>query len=311
MKHKLYFFIICCTHFALATVGYLSFYISIPISIVLALAAIKKFTLKLDWSVMIHLCMYVIYALNGMSIQNLLLLFVALLIVIYSARKQQELLKASTVQLEVNEKLVEFNRTFQEVRKERHDYLKHVSAIAYLLEKDKVDEAKTYMQGLVKRYEQTNLSIKGEQGVVAAVLYTNYERARSHNIAINYLLETPVSNLPLQSDENVQLIGNILENAIDASIEWQTKHDKKAFIELSLRKKSGLYILTCSNTTTPLPKEIADQLFTKTGVTTKTNHNGLGTGIIQQIIEQHSGYLEFIAEKQMFTITCKIPDVVS
>ncbi|MCM3723625.1 sensor histidine kinase [Solibacillus isronensis] len=311
MKHKLYFFIICCTHFALATVGYLSLYISIPISIILTLVAMKRITLKIDWSVIIHLCMYGVYVLNGKSVQNLHLLFGALLVVIYSSQKQKALFKTSTVQLEVNEKLVEFNRTFQEVRKERHDYLKHVSAIAYLLEKDKVNEAKIYMQGLVKRYEQTNLSLKGEQGAVAAVLYTNYEKARSHNIAINYLFETPVSNLSLPSDEIVQLIGNILENAIDASIEWQTKYNKQAFIELSLRKKSGLYLLTCSNNTIPLPKEIADQLFAKTGVTTKPNHNGLGTSIIRQIIEQHNGYLEFIAEKQTFTITCKIPNVIS
>ena len=311
MKHTLYFSIISCSHFALATVGYLSFYISIPIGIVLALVAMKRIILKFDWSVIIHFCIYLVYLLNGMSVQNILLFFGAMLLVIYNSRKQKELFHASTVQLEVNEKLSEFDRTFQEVRKERHDYLKHVAAISYLLENDDIDEAKSYMHGLVKRYEQTNLSIKGEQGAVAAVLYTNYEKAKSHNIAINYLLEVPVSNLSLPSDKIVQLIGNILENAIDASIEWQTKYDKQAFIELSLRKKSGLYILTCSNNTIPLQKEIADQLFTNTGVTTKPNHNGLGTSIIQQIIEQHNGYLEFIAEKQTFTITCKIPNVIS
>lgn len=310
MKHTFYTLTLCCIHFVLATVGYVPLYVSVPVGVLLALIVSKRWLVTPDWSIVIHIWIFSVYLLNGMSIHNLWLLLGALLLLLYNTQKQQAFKNIQTVQLEVNDKLEAFNETFQQVRQERHDYLKHVSAIAYLLEKDEIDEAKAYMQPLVKRYEQTNLSIKGEHGAMAAVLYTNYERARSENIAINYLLESPISNLPMQSDAIVQLIGNILENAIDACIDWQHTHSEQAFIELSVRKKSGLYIVTCVNTTVPLPTYIADQLFTKAGVTTKPEHSGLGTSIIQQIVDEHNGFLDFIAEKQTFTLTCKIPDVV-
>jgi LytT family two-component system sensor histidine kinase NatK len=67
-----------------------------------------------------------------------------------------------------------FNETFRPVRSERHDFLKHVSAIHYLLENKNNKEAKTYLDDLVDGYEETNLSIKGERGVVAGVLHQMY-----------------------------------------------------------------------------------------------------------------------------------------
>lgn len=311
MKKKLYLFIILCIHVTLATIGYLSFYISIPVSLVLSAIIIRKYTLKIDWSIFIHLSIFSIYLLNGKSIENLILLIIGFLSLIYSWQKQTLLFKTSNLQMEVKKNLVEFNQSFQEIRKERHDSLKHISTISYLLENNEIDEARVYMQNLVKRYEKTNLSLKGEEGAIAAILYSNYEKACSHNIEIHYALEVPLSNLPLPHDEIVQLLGNILDNSIDASIEWQNKYKKQAMIELSFHKKSGLYLLTCSNHTVSLEKEIADQLFTREGITTKKNHAGLGTLIIKQIIEKHNGHLDFVAEKQTFTLTCKIPNLIS
>jgi two-component system, LytTR family, sensor histidine kinase NatK len=48
------------------------------------------------------------------------------------------------------------NETFRIVRSERHDFLKHVSAIHYLLESEKNQEAKDYLDQLVDVYEETN-----------------------------------------------------------------------------------------------------------------------------------------------------------
>lgn len=59
----------------------------------------------------------------------------------------------------------------------------------------KFEEAKSYMTNIFDSYEETNLSIKGEQGAVASVLHTNYKRARTENIAINYRLDVPVSQI--------------------------------------------------------------------------------------------------------------------
>jgi two-component system, LytTR family, sensor histidine kinase NatK len=291
----------------LATNGLLPFLLSSILAIVVA-ASTWKFV-KLDKSVWIQLLIIVFYLFNGPKIENILLLICCALLFIYSTSMQNRLM-IRPLNPDIDMQLKQFNETFQMVRKERHDYLKHVAAIQYLLEKEQYKEAKSYMAKLLDGYEETNLSIKGEHGAVASVLHTHYKQARSENMAINYQLDVPISQLPIESAELVELVGNILENAVFACREWQCERGEQGFVELSLQKRSGLFLLTCKNSTLPLEREVADQLFVTSGISTKENHMGLGTAIIQEIVYNHKGFLDFNTEKNTFVITCKIPSVV-
>lgn len=302
------YLLICCAHIVLATNGLIPIWVAVPLAITVVLSTYKY--IKLDGSWIIQILLIVIYIVNGSSIANLVVLLCSILLFIYSAYSQRERLKLQSYKTEVNAQQKQFNETFQTVRKERHDYLKHVSAISYMLDKEDIDSAKSYMAKIIERYEETNLSIKGEQGAVASVLHSNYKAARDKGIIINYQLDVPISNIPIPTNELVELVGNIIENAVDACGEWQQESKEQGFVELSLRKRSGLFILTCQNSTLPLPQKVADQLFTTSGLTTKVQHAGLGTTIIQQIVDKHDGFLDFITEKNNFSIICKIPSVL-
>ncbi|WP_409972055.1 sensor histidine kinase [Bacillus sp. Bva_UNVM-123] len=205
----------------------------------------------------------------------------------------------------------QFNETFHLVRKERHDFLKHVSAIHYLLENRKNDEAKSYLDHLVDGYEETNLSIKGERGIVAAVLHKMYRQAKDAGISIVYDFDMPLSTMPISDQNMVALIGNLLSNSIEACQEWQIKYKKQAIITLQFYKRSGLYLLICKNNSLPIPAAILDELFHTYGKTTKTgDHEGLGTKIIQDIVKDHQGFLDFIHKDEEFTVKIKIPAIM-
>lgn len=302
------YLLISCAHIVLATNGLIPIWVAVPLAITVVLSTYKY--IKLDGSWIIQILLIAIYIVNGSSIANLIVLLCSILLFIYSASSQRERLKLQSYKTEVNAQQKQFNETFQTVRKERHDYLKHVSAISYMLDKEDIDSAKNYMAKIIERYEETNLSIKGEQGAVASVLHSNYKAARDKGIIINYQLDVPISNIPIPTNELVELVGNIIENAVDACGEWQQESKEQGFVELSLRKRSGLFILTCQNSTLPLPQKVADQLFTTSGLTTKAQHAGLGTTIIQQIVDNHNGFLDFITENNNFSIICKIPSVL-
>ncbi|MEH7122598.1 GHKL domain-containing protein [Bacillus sp. JJ1773] len=204
----------------------------------------------------------------------------------------------------------QFNETFRLVRSERHDFLKHVSAIHYLLEDGKPIEAKSYLDKLVDGYEETNLSIKGERGVVAGVLHKLYRQAKASGIEVVYDFDLPLSTLPLSDQHVVALIGNLLTNSIDASSEWQRNHKEQACITLQFYKRSGLYLLICKNNSLPIPPNILDELFQTYGKTTKTgDHEGLGTKIIHDIVKDHQGFLDFVYKDQEFTVKIKLPAI--
>ena len=202
------------------------------------------------------------------------------------------------------------NETFRIVRGERHDFLKHVSALHLVLENGKRHEAKNYMDQLVDGYEETNLSIKGERGVVAAILHQMYRQAKSKGLEVIYDLDLPLSTLPISDHDIVTIIGNLLSNSIDASEDWQKVHQQQAQLTLQFYKRSGLYLLICKNSSLPIPTEILDQLFQTYGKTTKGNsHEGLGTKLIHDVVNQYQGYLDFVYKEKEFTVKIKIPAI--
>ena len=210
-----------------------------------------------------------------------------------------------------NREMEQMNETFLVVRKERHDFLKHISALHYMLENNNHKEATTYLNELVEGYKETNLSIQGERGTIAGVLHQSYRKGKDKGIEVTYDLGSPISSLPLPDLDLTALIGNILDNALEASAEWQEKNGNQAYITLQTTKRSGLFILTCKNYTPPLPNDVLDHLFTKQARTTKSgDHEGLGTQIIAQIAGKHAGYLDFVYKNQTFTLQIKLPAIV-
>lgn len=209
-----------------------------------------------------------------------------------------------------DEQRAQFNETFRVVRSERHDFLKHVSAIHFMLENKNNEEAKQYLDELVEGYKETNLSIKGEHGVVAGVLHQMYRKARALDIEVVYDFDLPLSTLPLSDQRIIILIGNLLSNSIDACEEWQKKYHQQALLTLQFYKRSGLYLLTCKNNSLPIPAQILDQLFVNYGKTTKGDgHEGLGTKLIQDVVHEANGFLDFVHKDEEFMIKIKIPAI--
>ncbi|MEK4909595.1 sensor histidine kinase [Niallia sp. FSL M8-0099] len=202
----------------------------------------------------------------------------------------------------------QYNELFQVVRSERHDFLKHISAVHFMLEKEGSSHAKCYLDELVEGYEETNLSIKGESGSVASVLHRVYKQAVQENIALKYDFDIPLSTLPMKEKDIVGLVGNLLSNSLEASREWQQEYQREAHITIRLSKRSGLYLLTCKNDCLPIPVSILDSLYKKFGKSTKMGkERGYGTRIILDIVKKHCGYLDYTYKEESFFVKIKIP----
>ena len=301
--------LLCIGHVVFAFKEWLPIGVGILIGAIIAYTTHKYLTFD-RYMFLLQALLFPLYFSVEQELAPIFIVSLSIFILIYSSHIQNQLHTLRLKYTAIDSQQLQFNETFQLIRKERHDYLKHIAAIQYLLEKNEYDKTKAYINSIVSQFEETNLSIKGEHGAIASVLHTNFKRAREKKIAINYQLETPISSMPISSTQLVELVGNILENAIDACDKWQTTTNTQGVVELSLRKRSGLFLLICENSTPTLPVKVADELFTRSGVTTKEGHDGLGTTIIQSIVKKHHGYLEFITEKNIFKLTCKIPEVL-
>lgn len=202
------------------------------------------------------------------------------------------------------------NETFRIVRSERHDFLKHISAIHYMLDHQEAEKAKEYLDDLVDGYEKTNLSIKGERGSIAGILHQMYRDASNAGLNIVYDTDLPLSTMPMTDKELVALLGNLLSNGIDAAVEWQEETGEQGAVTLQFHKRSGFYILKVENHCRTIPGPILDKIYQQEGITTKSgDHHGLGTKVIKDIVKDYNGFLDFIHRGQRFETKLKFPAI--
>ncbi|ASC83313.1 MULTISPECIES: two-component system sensor histidine kinase NatK [Bacillus] len=193
------------------------------------------------------------------------------------------------------------NQMLIDVRSRNHDTMKHITAIKSAQPKA---DTQAYIQNWADQYSQYDRFLKGENAYVAGVLYDFLEKARASNVSVSLHMHTPLSSLPFSPADQVSLVGNILENALDSAAEAREKAEIK--LETSLR--SGLYVLTCENSTPGMDPKVLDTIYQSFGRSTKNGaHEGMGTYIIQKLVKSAFGRLDFTYRHPVFRLEIKIP----
>ncbi|MCD5325761.1 MULTISPECIES: sensor histidine kinase [Pontibacillus] len=198
-----------------------------------------------------------------------------------------------------------------DLRRERHDYVKHLSSLQYMLEQGHHQEAIQYMEDLVGEFEQLSTSVSGEKSAVAGVLHSYHREAKDRKIQLRYEFEVPASKLPLPQEEIVVLLGNALSNALEAAQQFQESVGEEGQVIAKLQKKSAFYILTIRNDTLPVPNWVLDRLYHIPATTTKaeTGERGYGATSIQSIVQKRHGHLDFTYKQNHFTLKIKLPSI--
>jgi PAS domain S-box-containing protein len=92
----------------------------------------------------------------------------------------------------------------------------------------------------------------------------------------------------IDHDSMTQAVLNLLQNAMDATSEYGS-------IALHAFRKGQLLVIEIQDTGKGIPKEQLEKIF-NLYFTTKTNGNGMGLAITQQIISQHQGSIQVQSE---------------
>jgi len=205
------------------------------------------------------------------------------------------------------EKIERMNEEFRKIRAQRHDFLKHVNTINYLLSNTKENEAKAYFREIMKEYNSMNMAIKGEDGHIASLLTRIYNVASKKGIEVKYDLFVPLSGLPMRTVDQIKFLSNLLENAFEACEQFYKKYGYGR-ISVKTELYGGIFLLEVNNNAEFLDSKLLDSLFKRFDRTTKEgNHEGLGTYIIASLVKEYRGKLTYEYVKPTFTIKIKIP----
>lgn len=187
-----------------------------------------------------------------------------------------------------------------EARQAKHDVRHHTHLIREYLRSGKLQELETYL-------DQYSESLPDTQSIVYCAHYeTNtllgyfMQQAQQHGIQMDIFVQFPeVIRLP-ETTLSV-LLGNLLENAIDACKEV-TAGERK--ITVRGRTSGGFIFLEISNNYSgALKKSKAGEYFT-----TKKNGQGLGLNSVTHLVDYHNGMIEVDTTENVFRVSVMLQE---
>ena len=176
------------------------------------------------------------------------------------------------------------------VRALRHDMKNHILALQILVQRKEVEETNKYLDSMKNFMTNPEEYVKTGNDAVDSLL--NYKIQKANEV-LN-VVETKISipeQLRLRSFDLNVLLGNLLDNAIDASMQTE---DKKLKITIKLDK--GILFLNICNSC----QMIADgkKNFLETTKEDKANH-GIGLKNVRRIVEKYHGDITFFYENNI------------
>lgn len=167
----------------------------------------------------------------------------------------------------------------------KHDMANHIGAIGSLLNKNEVSKALDYIGKLQEYGNLNNKHVESGNLVIDSILNYKLERAKAIDSVINTNIRIP-SDLELESFDMTSILGNLLDNSIEAL--GKLKENKALWV--SIKYERGLLIISIKNTFDGNISQGKDRLLTLKY--DKENH-GLGLKNIETTLEKYNGLLKY------------------
>lgn len=184
----------------------------------------------------------------------------------------------------------------ENLRALRHDMNNHMSVLQGLLSMEEYQDAKDYLSTITEELSVANSFIFTENKVLSIILNNKLSKAQQFGITLDTELLT--SATPFSDGDLCAVLGNILENAIEAS----SNHDNP-YIFFSMKNKNQHLLIQCDNTYSVAP--IFENGILLTTKSDKAYH-GIGTKTITSIIANYHGSTEFTVD-ELFHVNITVP----
>lgn len=216
-----------------------------------------------------------------------------------SHRAEEELEEKLLIrQLEMENKMNDDMTTVLEtLRSLRHDMNNHIGAMQGLASARQFDALQEYINEMYQDVSPANEFVFAKNRALSALLYNKTLNAKHKQIDFEPVIS--VSDFSIPDKDMCSLLGNLLDNAIEAN-EKVTGHK---YIELIICQTGKDYSIRCSNTFHDIPVNINGNF-----ITTKKSKelHGIGTKNIKAIVQKYGGSLIF-SYQDLFRVDITLP----
>jgi len=191
------------------------------------------------------------------------------------------------------------------LRKQRHDFKNHLQVVYTLTEMQAYGDAQDYVQRIYEDVQSVGNMIRTAVPAVNALLSAKSADCAEKNICFNADIQSSWSEINVSGWELCRIIGNLVDNAMDALLEGNTQD---ASISITIGETIQHWTLKVENNGPEIAHEHRKSILLP-GFTTKSAGHGNGLSIVSDLIEQYGGSLQFESNHQHTCFFCTFPRV--
>lgn len=235
------------------------------------------------------------------------LTFLTLNILLYIMLSLLSSLQKKNFDLKLHSEIVAFeSNKYQEAlsiwnqsEKIHHDIRHHLSVLSAMLDNEDFDGCKSYISNFITKVQSNNKFTNSGNSVIDYLISSKLSPLESTEIIVT-------GNIPSLSDiddcDLASLIGNILDNAIDAQECLTQKR-----IELSFSSQYDNRFILCKNHIKNSVLSNNSELKT----TKKEPHHGYGCQIVSEIVKKYGGFIRYFEDNGDFCVQIRLPTSTS
>ncbi len=178
------------------------------------------------------------------------------------------------------------------LRSQQHEFANRLHTINGLLELKKYDEASEFLGeiALVQTSLAEDLGIKLGNSLITALLIAKVAIARERGVSLAVEVTAPIDNIAIDQNALVTVVGNLIDNAIDAAA---GSPKAEVTVVFSNTGEGGKFIRV--HDSGPGLPETDPSIVFEDGYSTKSTrgagHRGLGLAIVQRLVRQAAGFI--------------------
>ncbi|WP_208614671.1 sensor histidine kinase [Streptomyces regalis] len=201
-------------------------------------------------------------------------------------------LRDRTELAQLERELGSFRSTTELLRAQAHEFSNQLHTISGLIQIGEHDEVVRYVRALRKHRESLdlNLTSRVRDRAVAALLMAKSSLAAERKVRLKISERTALERLePTDSADVATVLGNLVDNAVDAAAAGDDDHD--AWVEVELRQDASSVEIVVRDSGPGVAPELAQEVFSH-GFTTKAaqgGDRGIGLALTRLVCKRRGG----------------------
>lgn len=199
----------------------------------------------------------------------------------------------------VDKHYAEVETMYRKMRGWRHDYHNHIQVLKAHMELYQYEEASKYLDMLAENLQNVDTILKTGNVMVDAILNSKLTLIKEKDIHVDVTASIP-QNVSISGVDLSVLIGNMLDNAMEACMRIPKKEERFIRIYIDIVKKQ-LYICVTNSMKGKAKKKGMLYLSSKTG------EHGFGLLRIDSIVSKYNGFINRQNEQDVFATEVMLP----